>query len=317
MSRGMFDSYEEFFITILFSLIYTLSGLYGSIWLFKYLDKKYDWLKDIWKRLIIGIVVVELWSLLIYVIVTPVLLLYLRNASITEITPMLKDNMIYPLIMGIPGMLIISVVEFFNNWKISYLKQEKLKAEMMDYKYQALNNQLNPHFLFNSFNVLSSLVFESPALAVKFIDQLSDLYQRVLNSKDKGLIPLSEELEFIRSYSFLLKTRFEDKLEINVDVHVEDDEWIAPMVLQLLIENAVKHNSISKSEPLVIHIQKKGNMIEARNKVRLKKAVPYSNGTGLHNIQQRYSFFTNQAVEVTEIDNEFLVRIPVLKRNLK
>src|SRR5690606_13428064 len=203
----------------------------------------------------------------------------------------LKANIAYPLFMGLPGMLVIAAIEFFKNWKLSYLKQERLKAEMMAYQYEALHNQLNPHFLFNSFNVLSSLVFESQELAVRFIDQLSDLYTRVLDGRNKQLIPLADELEFIQSYSFLLKTRFEDKLDISIDVDAQDDERIAPMVLQLLIENAVKHNRISKDEPLCITIQKKDKAVEVSNPLRLKRAGDESKGTGLQNIRQRYKFF--------------------------
>jgi two-component system, LytTR family, sensor kinase len=315
MNKGIFQRPEEIFLTVLLSFVYSITGLYGSIWLFKYLDKKYDWLNDIWKRLIIGVIAVEFWGLFIYLIMTPALLYYLRRASFEEILSDVTTNIWYPLIMAPTGMLIIAAVEFFQHWKKSYVRQEQLKAEMMSYKYEALHNQLNPHFLFNSFNVLSSLVQESPDLAINFIDQLSDLYQRVLNNKDKGLIPLSDELDFIKSYIFLLKTRFDEKLDIQIDVEARQDEWIAPMVLQLLIENAVKHNSVSKSEPLLIMIRKNGDVIETRNKIRLKKVVHYSKATGLQNIQQRYSFFTDRSVEILESEGDFVVKIPVLKRD--
>lgn len=317
MNKNVLQSREEFFITVLFGLIYTFSGLYGSIWLFRYLDKKYDWLKNIWKRLVFGIVAVEVWSILIYMLVTPLLLFFFRGDSPEGIFDELKKNGVIALVMGLPGMLIITSIEFFRYWKQSYLKEEKLKAEMMAYKYEALHNQLNPHFLFNSFNVLSSLVYENPALAADFIDQLSELYKRVLNNRDKELIPLAEELEFIQSYIFLLKTRFEDKLMILVNVEAEDGECIAPMVLQLLIENAVKHNSISKAEPLVIHIERSEDMIETRNKIRLKRVGDESRGTGLLNIQQRYGFFTDRPVEIAEKDGEFVVNVPILKKRSK
>ncbi len=314
MNRAVLTDPQEFFITIMSGLIYTVSGLYGSIWLFQFLDKKYDWLKDIWKRLTIGIVAVEVWSMLIFILITPPLLYLVRGNSMENIMIELRKNILTPLIMGLPGMLIIASIEFFKYWKSSYLKQEKLKAEMMAYKYEALHSQLNPHFLFNSFNVLSSLVYESPAMAMHFIDQLSELYKRILNSRDKVLIPLAEELEFIQSYIYLLKTRFEDKLNIVVKVNPENDDHIAPMVLQLLIENAVKHNIISKAEPLIIHIEKKADVIETRNMIRLKRVGDESRGTGLQNIQQRYGYFTERPVEVSQRDGEFVVRVPILKQ---
>jgi LytS/YehU family sensor histidine kinase len=252
----------------------------------------------------------------VFLTLTPVLLYWIKDASIPVIITELKKNFIYPLIMAPSGMLLIAAFEFFKHWEASYQKQEKIKAEMMTYKYEALSNQLNPHFLFNSFNVLSSLVLESPELAIKFIDQLGDLYQRVLNNKDKGLIPLAEELDFVRSYIFLLKTRFEDKLDIRIDIHVQESELIAPLVLQLLIENAVKHNIISKAEPLVIKIARRGDWIEISNPIRIKKIVNGSNATGLHNIRQRYSFFTDKPVEISQADGYFIVTIPVLQKEV-
>ena len=152
----MFANQEIFWMTLAFSMIYTFSGLYGSIWLFKFLDKKFDWTKDIWKRLIIGVLVIEIWSVLIYAIVTPVLLILINNDPWESVIHEMKINIKYPMIMGLPGMLIMVAIEFFQNWKSSYLKQQKLKAEMMAYKYEALHNQLNPHFLFNSFNILKN-----------------------------------------------------------------------------------------------------------------------------------------------------------------
>ncbi len=314
MNGVTFTNAGLFLMTVGFATIYPFAGLYGSIWLFRFLDRKYDWLKDLWKRLLIGLIVVEIWSIVIYLVLTPLILMGFKGDTWAATVVELKKHIFYPVIMAPTGMLIIATIEFFSHWKAAYLRQEKLNAEMMAFKYEALHNQLNPHFLFNSFNVLSSLVTESPDLATRFIDQLSDLYQRVLNNKDKGLIPLAEELDFIKSYIFLLKTRFDEKIEIQVDVDAEQDDCIAPMVLQLLIENAVKHNSISKSEPLLITIKREGDVIETRNKIRLKRSVETSKATGLHNIQQRYSFFTDRQVEVNKQGNDFVVRIPLLKR---
>jgi len=310
----MFANQGIFWMTLSFSLIYTFSGLYGSIWLFKFLDKKFDWTKDIWKRLIIGVLAVESWSVFIYVLITPPLLFLFYDSSWSMILDEMKANVKYPLLMGLPGMLIMAAIEFFQNWKNSYLKQQKLKAEMMTYKYEALHNQLNPHFLFNSFNVLSSLVFEDQDLAVEFLDQLSDLYERVLNGKEKELITLEEELEFIESYVFLLKTRFEDKLDIKIDLKPEKGEFVAPMVLQLLIENAVKHNTVSKAHPLKVRIGRNGNHIETTNSLRLKRAGDHSSGMGLENIKQRYSFFTNDPIEIIRSDKEFNVKVPILSK---
>lgn len=313
MNENFFEDVENFWTTIFFGFFYTSSGLYGAIWLFQYLDKKFDWIKDLWKRLIIGILVVEVWSVLAYAVMTPVILYLFKEDSIEQILLQLKANLKYPLLMGLAGMVIIASVEFFKNWKSSYLKREKLRAETMAFKYEALHNQLNPHFLFNSFNVLSGLVYEDQALAVKFIDQLNDLYKKVLSGKQKELVPLQDELDFIQSYIFLLKIRFDEKLDIVVDVPCQQHEVIAPMVLQLLLENAVKHNKASKSTPLKISISREENNIAVVNDLSIKKVGDNSRKTGLQNIQQRYSFFTDQPIEILRDEKKFSVRIPILK----
>jgi two-component system, LytTR family, sensor kinase len=312
MDRHALTDFWRFAEGVAFGFAYSFSGLFLSIWTFRYLDRKFDWQKNIVKRLVIGVLVVEALSLFTYGLVTPLILFFLRGTPWDSVVSEMKSNFVMPLLMGLPGMLIIASIEFFRYWKASYLKQQRLRTEMMAYKYTALHNQLNPHFLFNSFNVLSSLLYESPDLAVSFLEQLTELYKRVLDRKDKELIHLSEELEFIQSYAFLLRTRFEDKLHINVNVSATNDDWIAPMVLQLLIENAVKHNVISKAEPLAITIERRGDVIETRNAIRRKRVGDDARGMGLVNIRQRYGFFTQRPVQVTEEEGNFIVRIPVL-----
>jgi LytS/YehU family sensor histidine kinase len=184
---------------------------------------------------------------------------------------------------------------------------------MMAYKYESLRNQINPHFLFNSLNVLSDLVYDDQATAVKFIQQMSDLFRYVLDSRDKELVPLKDELEFIRSFTFLLKTRFEDKLIIENDIQPNSDDFIVPMTLQLLIENAVKHNEVSEAYPLRISMRKKGDYFEVENGVRPKNVGDDSKKTGLKNIIQQFAFFSDQPIEIIPTENSFLVRVPILK----
>jgi LytS/YehU family sensor histidine kinase len=184
---------------------------------------------------------------------------------------------------------------------------------MMTYKYESLRNQINPHFLFNSLNVLSDLVYDDQAMAVKFIQQLSDLFRYVLDSRDKELVPLKDELEFIRSFTFLLKMRFEDKLIIESDVQVNSDDFIVPMTLQLLIENAVKHNEVSEAFPLRIQIRKNKDYLEVENDLRPKNVGEDSKKTGLKNIIQQFAFFSNQPIEIIPSETNFVVRVPILK----
>jgi len=150
-------------------------------------------------------------------------------------------------------------------------------------------------------------------MAVKFIRQMSDLFRYVLDSRDKELVPLSDELEFISSFTFLLRTRFEEKLKIDINVHANSDEYIVPMTLQLLIENAVKHNEVSEAFPLRITIRKDNDYLEVENELRLKNVGVDSKKTGLKNIFQQFAFFSDRPIEIIPQANSFLVRVPILK----
>jgi LytS/YehU family sensor histidine kinase len=204
---------------------------------------------------------------------------------------------------------------FLKSWKESVLETERVKAEMLRYKYESLQNQINPHFLFNSFNVLSDLVYEDQKKAVNFIGQLSQLFRYVLESRDKELVPVAEELAFISAFAFLLQTRFEDKLNIEVVLDSMPDEMMVPMTLQLLIENCVKHNEISASKPLHIRVYREDSMICVVNNRQPKALSEGSTGKGLNNLVQQYGFFTERRISISETGEDFLVKIPVLNTN--
>jgi LytS/YehU family sensor histidine kinase len=160
-------------------------------------------------------------------------------------------------------------------------------------------------------------VYADQAMAVIFINQLSDLFRYVLDSRDKELVPLKDELDFMHSYIYLLKTRFEDKLDLSFDLRAEADELIVPMTLQLLVENAVKHNEVSEAFPLRINIRRNDDYLEVENSLKVKKVGEDSKNTGLKNIMQQFSYFTDKLIEVTDTDGKFKVRIPVLKVSAK
>ncbi len=221
----------------------------------------------------------------------------------------------YAVLFAFGVSIIMVTIGFFRKWKRSLLETEKFKGEMLRYKYESLQNQINPHFLFNSFNVLSDLVYEDQKKAVNFINQMSHLFRYVLDSRDKELVSITEELEFISSFAFLLQTRFEDKLTIAIDVNTKQDELIVPMTIQLLIENCVKHNEISVLKPLNISISRNDQSIKVVNSLQPKNVGVDSKGTGLANIIQQYSYFTDRKIVIDKTEQLFSVEVPVLKAN--
>jgi LytS/YehU family sensor histidine kinase len=189
-----------------------------------------------------------------------------------------------------------------------------LQEENIISQFESLKAQVNPHFLFNSLNVLSSLIFIDQQKASKFVRQLSKVYRYVLEHKDMDTISIKEELPFIESYIFLLKTRFDQNL--NVDLSIPEDKIylkVAPMVIQLLIENAIKHNIVSKTRPLTIALRVKDDYIEVRNNLQLKSSTEVSSKVGLNNIKKRYEYLTNRKVVIVEGDDAFIVKIPLLE----
>ncbi|OFZ28080.1 MAG: hypothetical protein A2437_04220 [Bacteroidetes bacterium RIFOXYC2_FULL_40_12] len=203
-------------------------------------------------------------------------------------------------------------------WRHSLAEMERFKKESAESKFEALQNQITPHFLFNSLNTLSSLMYENVDTAASYIRQLSSVYRYVLENSQTDLVPLKQELTFIDAYEYLLGLRFSDRLlfKRNIDNRLLDS-MIAPMTLQLLIENAVKHNVISAKKPLTIEIVAQNGYVEIRNNVQIKTAEGYSSGQGLKNIQSRYQFLSPNPVVIENSESQFVVQIPLIESTYK
>ena len=205
-------------------------------------------------------------------------------------------------------------VVLLEKWRFSLAELERFKKENVEFHFQMLKTQVNPHFLFNSLNTLSSLIFTDQEVAAKFVRQLSLVYRYVLQNRDKTVISLKEELEVIRAYIYLLELRFSNNLSFKIDI--EDrllDHYIAPMTLQMLIENAIKHNIISTKKPLKIELYTNGaDQVIVSNNLQKKDLEEYSSEIGLKNIDSRYGFITDRKVEVIQEDGLFTVKIPLI-----
>lgn len=201
---------------------------------------------------------------------------------------------------------------FLRNWKNAELNAEKLQKESMKAQYESLKNQVNPHFLFNSLNALTNLVYEDPDKAAKFIKQLSEVYRYVLDTREKELVWVEEELKFLRAFLYLQQIRFGDKLKVDLNLNA-DSYRVAPLVLQMLLENAIKHNVVSEENPLSIKVYAQDGYLIVENSLQRRKVLPEeSAGVGLENIKRRYSFLTDKAVEVIENTQSFIVRLPAI-----
>jgi len=228
----------------------------------------------------------------------------------------LFDMFFYPMISTLLITIIITLgfytANFFREWKKLLLKEEQFKREALSLQFDALKNQVNPHFLFNSLNVLTSLVETEPTLAVRFIKQLSEVYRYVLEHKDKELIELDTELQFVNSYIYLQKIRFDSSLVVDIALNNTTGR-IIPLSLQMLVENAIKHNVISTDKPLHISIFCNGDYLVVKNNLQKKTVIHETGSIGLKNICERYAYFSKMPVVIEETDEMFTVKLPLIE----
>lgn len=279
-----------------------------------YLNKKYLWIENTKKRLIIqSVLSVVFTSITLFTLMY--LLHQLRfgdgriiNRKMMEIFP--------PAIIFTFALLAVKIgSEFFNALKNSLLEVEKYKAESANAQLQNLKNQLNPHFLFNNLSVLTSLVYKNQDKAADFINELAKVYRYVLDTKNAELVPLQDELDFINHYIYLQEIRFEDSIlfEINVE-ESKKTTYLLPMCLQMLVENTIQHNETSQANPLKVMIYTQNNSLVIENPILPRAHVAVSTKTGLKNIEQRYSFFTDEKVVIQNNGVIFKVILPLIQR---
>ena len=203
---------------------------------------------------------------------------------------------------------------FMNDLKNSIEEKEMLKRESLKAQLQALKTQVNPHFLFNNLNTLSSVIPENPKQAVDFVQQLSKVYRHILDVKDDQRILLKDELDVLKAYAFLLQTRFGDNLSITINVPPEKlMKMIVPLSLQILMENAIKHNIVSADKPLRIEVFAENGRLVVSNNLQKKNQIIESTGIGLDNLRNRYKLMSDKKVEVSESGDSFTVSIPLIE----
>ncbi len=208
---------------------------------------------------------------------------------------------------------IIHSMRFFEWAQSEKLISEKLRKEKAEMELSALKAHVDPHFLFNSFNTLSGLIDEDPKRAQKMLGELSGIYRHILATRDEDTNTIKSELEFAKKYLGLQQTRFEDsiELEVNVDEHSMEQK-LPSLSLQLLLENAIKHNAFDENQPLKIRIFKEGENLVIQNNKRKRTVLAEGNGMGLQNIRDRYQLLTKQDFIVDETPNLFTVKLPVI-----
>lgn len=283
-----------------------------------FLNKKFPWSEATTKRAVISIVSILLANIILVYFCNYMNFVVFQKSTTTEEYFSGKYNYINWFTINI-ALLISAFLHakgFMEELKKTSKKEvveQKLIAKSANAQFESLKNQLDPHFLFNSLNVLSSLIDENPRQAQKFTASMSKIYRYVLEQKDKELVTVEDELEFAKTYCELLKTRFEDSVDFVFDVKKEDyRRFVVPLSLQLLLENCIKHNFATSSKPLIIKIYSENDNLCIENNLQVREQMKESSGIGLANIVQRYSLLTTRNVFVEKSEDYFKVKLPVL-----
>ena len=303
--------FEQIFHSSLFVIGYWLTYRLFVIELRKRLPR----FEDTHKRLKILVVIILIASPLLKVVFSKITEVVFCYTNLLDHP--LPDSLEILVRIYIPCFLIVSIYEgvyFFMRYKQSLIDKEKMETAHVQTQLNNLRNQINPHFLFNGLNTLMNLIPLDQDKAMLYLSQLSKFYRHTVSAKEEKIIPLKKEQEFAKLYSELLLTRFGDNLKINCNLPQNTLYYILPMSLQLLIENAVKHNIISRSEPLEINIDliETKNVVRVSNKLQKKLEAISSTGIGLNNIKRRFAFFTDAPVIITETQSEFIVELPLI-----
>ena len=303
--------------TLLISAMYSFGLGFAQGIINDSLSNKWDWIEHTNTRIWAGIVTTVLYTVPVVLLIDYVNFIVISGHNIDRFFSgrYLWQHVFY-IILSFGVSAFIHARGFMIQWKNS-VKQESTKQEIVakteTAKFESLKNQLDPHFLFNSLNVLTSLIGENPQQAERFTTKLSKVYRYVLEQRNKDLVPIEEELKFAKTYMELLGMRFEEAVQFNIPDNISNNELkIVPLSLQLLLENAVKHNVVSTSKPLTINIYEEGSYLIITNNVNPKEAIGKSTKIGLQNIADRYGLITEKGVKIENNNKTFKVSLPLL-----
>lgn len=311
MCTSCHDHLRSYTLVSLFCLCMWIFLWRGNGVLTDYTNTKISWLEEPVKRFIVGMVTTVVYTATIIILTIYVFKWVFDFHFGGSIQPTITISVVVTLLIS----LFLHARAFFLNWKKLELDAVKLRNENLTSKYESLKSQLDPHFLFNSLNVLTNLVYSDADKSAKFIKQLSEVYRYVLEVRNKELVSLEDELKFVESYLYLQQIRFGDKLKVVNNLQGVEG-LIPPLALQIPVENAIKHNVISEDDPLTIKMFVNDNHVIVENNLQKKTLLTEtSTGIGLDNISKRYEFLTGQKILVEETTTAFIVKLPLLSNS--
>lgn len=308
-------------LTLLISALYTFAIATANTVVNDYLNRRFPWTERKKSEIVFGIILIVITNSAVVLFCNYINFIIVQGEDSANF---FRRDMAYTNWFMINFALMISAFlharSFMTDLKRTSRKEvveQKIIAKSANAQFETLKNQLDPHFLFNSLNVLSALIDESPNQAQRFTSSMSKIYRYVLDEKDKELVTVEEEIDFAKTYCELLKTRFEDSVnfEFEIDENLKT-HFVVPLSLQLLLENAIKHNFATSSKPLNIRIFSENGFLCIENNLQQREIVKEREGIGLSNIVQRYSLITDRNVFIEKSEEHFKVKVPVLSQKI-
>jgi hypothetical protein len=297
----------------MFSMAIGYPAWKGIIWITMVLERRIPWLKSPIKRMIYQVGAMTLFSGLIIFIGFSIWIKMTEGLGFLDVLGFVLPSLKAVYIFMFGSLVLGNAVLFFKNWKESAIQQEELKRAHLALQYQSLKDQIRPHFLFNSLSSLATLINTDTEKATQFVHKLSDVYRYVLEQREIELVPLRDELKFLEDYIFLQKIRFGDNLQVENKLDLDLKRMVIPLSLQMLVENAIKHNEISSEHPLVIAMTSTGNgHVIVKNNLQRREVSEASLGTGLENLRKQITYFSNDPLLVQEESDAFIVRMPTV-----
>ncbi len=311
MSNFRINSLQTLAVNAGYSLMIGV-GLFSNSYIYNYMESRWlSWTKHPFRTSIIVITVTLIYSSVVILFVNWFWFHIILKVSWGNFKEFGYNIIISEYIALSMVTLFMYAKSFFNDWRKAIISEEKLKQQAIDLQYKVLSNQVNPHFLFNSLNILNSLIAINQDKAQAFVLKLSDFYRKLLDFRNVEIISIERELEFVQLYIALQTERFGNNF--HVSIHLENKNfYVIPMTLQLLIENAIKHNQISSSQHLNINIKTQNNYLEVNNTYAPYSTPVDGNGLGLYNLKERYQYFSENPIIVEQTEELFTVKIPIL-----
>lgn len=311
-------TFRAFMITMLLSVMYTFVLGVGNGVINEFLNKRFPWSEATRTRAVLSIVSIIIGNFILVYFCNYMNYVVIQKTATAEefFSPKYGFTNWFMINIALLITAFLHAKGFMEELRKTSRKEvveQKLIAKSANAQFESLKNQLDPHFLFNSLNVLSALIDENPGKAQKFTASMSKIYRYVLEQKDKELVTVEDEIEFAKTYCDLLKTRFEDSVDFVFEIRQEDlRRYVVPLSLQLLLENCIKHNFTTSSKPLIIRIFSENDTLCIENNLQVREQIKESSGIGLANIVQRYSLLTKKNVFIEKSEDYFKVKLPVL-----